>query len=259
MQTNNAFIKFIQELINRLGEKSPKFWKVLRIIFAIPTVVVAVPEALKLFNVELPQLFNDSLQKVIAGFATAGFITTFFSVKDAEAPQVKEKLPFTKSSSIILIMLAFSFCGNAQSFFKPVASKVKVPTSKIKGIGAMATSTNEPTFWMFRPSLIAATLFIGGTVEAAAGTGIAYQNITQKGDDARNYVNYDIGAYVLAGGSIVNPKQNNADIEKFAIVVTALNGTVGLGYGFSRQENPLTLERKWKGGLALVWKVNLNN
>lgn len=255
MNTDNAFIKFISELFARLKEKSPKFFKVLRIIFAIPTIVIAIPEALILFKVEVPEAFKETWVKVIGGFTTAGWIMTFFPVKDDDKPAVKEKLPFTKSVSMILVMVLLSLCGISQNFFKPIG-----PVAKAKQIrGIIATPVVEPTFWSFRPSLLAATLFIGGTVEAAGGAGIAYQNITQKGPEARNYVNYDIGLYMLAGGSVVRVDSVKSDIEKIALVATALNGTVGLGYAFSRQQSPGNLERKWKSGLCLVWKINLNN
>ncbi len=148
---------------------------------------------------------------------------------------------------IIIISTFFSVAVSAQSFFAPI-KRIK----PVAGKGITVTASQEPTFWAFRPAAIGATLYIGGTVEAAGGAGIAYQNITQKLPDGRNYVNYDIGIYVLAGGPVTQ-EAPSTDVEKFAIIASALNGTVGAGYAMSRQDG------KWKGGLALVWKINFNN
>ena len=160
---------------------------------------------------------------------------------------------------LFTLFVTLSIAANAQ-FFAPIAKKPRTQQRVNNITGAMATVTvAEPTFWMFRPAAIAGTLYVGGTVEAAAGAGIEYQNITQKGPDQRNYVNYGIGAYVLAGGSVVSADSSVADIEKFVVAASALNGTIAVGYGLSRQFDPIADKRKWRGGLFLAWKINFNN
>lgn len=155
-----------------------------------------------------------------------------------------------KVVSVILVLLGLSISGFSQSNLFTPLTKRKSAHTLIAGV------TAEPTFWALRPAVIAATIFIDGAVEAAGGTGIAYQNITQKGTDMRSYVNYDIGAYVLVGGSVIGDK---SDIEKVAIVGSALNGMIGLGLAYSHQKDPVTQIKKWKPGIALIWKINFNN
>lgn len=156
---------------------------------------------------------------------------------------------------LIITCLFFTYALSAQNFFKPIA-KIKTSNNS-KFVGTLAAN-GDITFWSLRPVASAVTLYIDGEVQAAAGGGISYQNITQNANTGRNYVNYAANFVVLAGGA-VSGNANKGDIEKFALYISALNNTVGLGFGVSRQENPETLKRKWKGGLAVVWTYNFNN
>lgn len=159
-----------------------------------------------------------------------------------------------------LICILFCITLNAQNFFKPIPKFTKqrsnVPNRAV--IGNAVALNGDSTFWSIRPIASAVTLYIDGDVQAAAGGGISYQNITQSATTGRNYVNYAASFVILAGGA-VNSNANSGDIEKFALFISALNNTVGLGYGLSRQEDPVTFKRKWKGGLAVVWTYNFNN
>lgn len=140
----------------------------------------------------------------------------------------------------------------AQAFFKPIPKQAR-------RVGASASASGDVTLWAFRPVASAVTLYIDGDVQAAAGGGLSYQNITQRASDGRAYVNYAVNFVTLMGGA-VSDNSTNSDITKFAIYLSALNNTVGLGYGLSRQEvDPLTNKKKWKGGLAVVWTYNFNN
>lgn len=264
---NNPFISWLIESWKRLSLKSPKFFKVLKIIMGIPAFLVTLPNLIETMvkpffpNLDLTPL-QGTLNAVVAWSAAIGFWISLLPVAEVEKPQVKEKLPFTKTVGVILILISFSLCGFSQSnFVKPIPKMPRI-SQRINNITGVLTNVvvAEPTFWMLRPAAIAGTLYVGGTVEAAAGVGIAYQNITQKGVEQRNYVNYDIGIYSLLGGSVVSSDSIRSDIEKFVLAASALNGTIALGYGLSRQEvDPITQKRKWKGGLFLAWKINFNN
>ncbi len=157
---------------------------------------------------------------------------------------------------LFIIAVCFSVTLNAQSFFKPIPKKQST-TLKAKGVLPDA-GTGDITFFAVRPVMSAVSLYIGGDVQAAAGGGFSYQNITQKAADGRSYVNYSANFVILAGGAI-SQQADKSDIEKFAFYIAALNNTVGVGYGMSHQVDPITLKKSWKGGLAVVWTYNFNN
>lgn len=155
---------------------------------------------------------------------------------------------------LLAIFIFISGAISAQNFFKPIP-RIKTNTTVR---GAAATATGEVTIWALRPVASAVTLYIDGDVQAAAGGGISFQNITQRASDGRSYVNYAANLVILAGGPVTD-NANKSDIQKAALYISALNNTVGLGYGIARQEDPFTLKKKWKGGLAVVWTYNFNN
>lgn len=162
-----------------------------------------------------------------------------------------------KSISFIALFSSISLLTYSQSnFFKPIP-KLKKQTAQNRSFLSPVSATGDLTFWAIRPIACAATIFVGGTVEAAAGAGISYQNITQRASDGRNYVNYAFSAVSLLGGSVV--KDSPTDIEKFGLMVSALNNTVGLGPAASRIEDIVTGKKSWKIGLMVVWTYNFNN
>lgn len=158
---------------------------------------------------------------------------------------------------LVCLLVFFSGAISAQNFFKPMPKLVKTLPANNRSLG-VAAAVPDVTVFAFRPVASAVTLYIDGEVQAAAGGGISYQNITQRASDGRNYVNYAFNFVVLAGGAVTD-NANNADIQKFAFYISALNNSIGLGYGMSRQEDPITLKKKYKGGLAVVWTYNFNN
>lgn len=157
---------------------------------------------------------------------------------------------------LFIIAICFSVTLSAQNFFKPI-KKFTPATLQSRGLIAEA-ETGDITFFALRPIAAAVSLYIEGDVQAAAGGGLSYQNITQRASDSRSYVNYSINLIIAAGGG-VSENATPSNIGKAAFYVAALNNTVGLGYGVSRQQDPVTLKKAWKGGLALVWTYNFNN
>lgn len=158
--------------------------------------------------------------------------------------------------SLFIIAICFSFVANAQNFFKPLP-KYNKSTLQARGLVAEA-ETGDVTFWAIRPVASAVSLYIDGDVQALGGGGFSYQNITQRASDGRNYVNYSFNAVVGIGGAVTDSATKN-NLAKAAIYIGALNNMVGLGVGTSRQTDPITLQKKWKFGLAVVWTYNFNN
>lgn len=155
-----------------------------------------------------------------------------------------------------IIAICFSVTLSAQNFFKPI-KKFTPATLQSRGLIAEA-ETGDATFWAIRPVASAVSLYIDGDVQALAGGGFSYQNITQRASDGRNYVNYSFNAIIGLGGAVSDSAVKN-NIGKAAIYIGALNNMVGLGVGVSRQKDPITLQKKWKPGLAIVWTYNFNN
>lgn len=163
------------------------------------------------------------------------------------------------------LFIFISIGANAQySLFKPIPKLAKAKTANGKAFMATSVAPNgDSTFFALRPIVSAVNLYIDGDVQLAAGGGLSYQNITQRASDGRNYVNYAINLIIAAGGSVTSDAPKNG-IGKAALFISALNNTVGLGGGISRQDkidplDPLNPKRKWKGGLAVVWTYNFNN
>ena len=105
MTTNNALINWLVENVQRLFMKSPKFFKVWKIILSVPVLIIALPNALKLFNIHLPQVFNDKITIAVSWASTAALIFSFFPTQsipvatDQNGTPIKQtdtiKLPFT--------------------------------------------------------------------------------------------------------------------------------------------------------------------
>jgi hypothetical protein len=102
---NNLALDFLREFLNRLVTKSPKFFKILQVIFGLLTFVSYVPSMLqRWFGVEVPgptiTMFED-IAKYSAGF----FAALLLPVKQVPVAQTPEgeaikvtdekKMPFT--------------------------------------------------------------------------------------------------------------------------------------------------------------------
>lgn len=105
MYTDNQLINWIVEMFKRLSSKSPKFFKVWKIITGIPVLIIALPNALQLLNIHLPQVFDKHVQDIVGWAASAMFFMSFLPSQsaviaiDQNGTPVKqtnpEKLPFT--------------------------------------------------------------------------------------------------------------------------------------------------------------------
>lgn len=105
MNTSNPLIAFIQEIFLRLTAKSPKFFKIWKIITGVPVLIIALPEALRVLNINLPQVFSQHVQTAVSWAATGMFLMSFLPTQsavvalDQNGTPVKQtnpdKLPFT--------------------------------------------------------------------------------------------------------------------------------------------------------------------
>lgn len=100
----NPLIAFLAETFKRFINKSPTFFKIWKIILGIPVLIIALPNALDLLNIHLPQVFNDHVTTIVSWASTAAFLMTFLPV-DSTVVKVENgevlkktdatKLPFT--------------------------------------------------------------------------------------------------------------------------------------------------------------------
>lgn len=88
----NALIVFLQETLQRLFTKSPKFFKIWMIISGAFVLITGIPEALEYFQINLPDLWSEPVNTAIAWASRAAFIMALLTTKDAET----KNLPMTK-------------------------------------------------------------------------------------------------------------------------------------------------------------------
>lgn len=101
----NPLIAWVQENFLRLTSKSPTFFKIWQIITGIPVLIIALPEALRILNIDLPQVFSQHVQTIVSWAATGMFLMAFLPTQskvvavDQNGVAVKQtnpdRLPFT--------------------------------------------------------------------------------------------------------------------------------------------------------------------
>jgi hypothetical protein len=102
---NNPLILFLQELFLRFSAKSPVFFKVWQVITGIPVLIIALPEALRIMHIDLPQVFSQHIQTIVSYAASGMFIMSLMTTQgktvavDQNGAPIKQsnadKLPFT--------------------------------------------------------------------------------------------------------------------------------------------------------------------
>lgn len=102
---DNKLLLFLQEIFIRLNIKSPKFFRVLKIISLCCCIITGVPEIIEYFNVVLP----DSLQ-IIANktVAIASLVMWFISSLTVEEKIIETENTIVKDSASRKIYLPFS-------------------------------------------------------------------------------------------------------------------------------------------------------
>lgn len=105
---NNAFWDFISETLQRLFQKSPRFFKWWQIISGSFAVLSGIPYLLVQFNVNLPEPFATMSNKAITFFAAGAWFMSKLTIKSPPVGQTKSgeavtvldksKLPFTTKS-----------------------------------------------------------------------------------------------------------------------------------------------------------------
>lgn len=111
MQPSNNILAFLQEMVQRLFLKSPKFFRVWQLISGALVLITGIPQLLAAFSVKLPEEINNNLTTAI-GWASRGiFIMSLMTTQskpaaiDSETGEVlkktnSERLPFTANSEI---------------------------------------------------------------------------------------------------------------------------------------------------------------
>lgn len=105
MTTQNPLIQWIAEMFQRLISKSPTFFKVWKIIAGIPFLIIALPNALQVLNIHLPQVFSTHIQDIVGWASTAMLFMSFLPTQSTATGVDKDgnilkktnedKLPFT--------------------------------------------------------------------------------------------------------------------------------------------------------------------
>jgi len=105
---NPTFLNFLRETLERVFQKSPKFFKWWQIISGVFTFFTGVPWILEQFNINLPPPFDVMANKAIAFFSAGALFMAQFPVKATTVAQTEEgkavtvlnttNLPFTQKS-----------------------------------------------------------------------------------------------------------------------------------------------------------------
>ena len=77
--TNDA-IKFLAELVNRLFAKSPKFFRIIKVIAAILAIVTGLPGILESLGIHLPDTLAVLQNKVVSIAGLAAFFVSSLTV-----------------------------------------------------------------------------------------------------------------------------------------------------------------------------------
>lgn len=97
MNSNNLFIKWLIELVHRLGAKSPKFFTALKWVGGLAAAITGIPEFLSMIGVVLPEPFASLATKTVA---ICGLFVMFISMLPVEQEEMTETkkaevLPYT--------------------------------------------------------------------------------------------------------------------------------------------------------------------
>jgi len=107
---NNALILFLQETLQRLFTKSPKFFKVWMIISGVLVLITGIPEALEALGIaNIPVFWSDAINTAVAWASRAAFIMSLLTTQNTPV-EVKEdgaivttqsakSLPFTAADA----------------------------------------------------------------------------------------------------------------------------------------------------------------
>lgn len=81
MQQQNPFLAWLQESLQRLFKKSPKFFRIWQMVLGFTVVVTGLPALLTGWGIELPEALTILQNKVIAYISTGAFIMTQLSTQ----------------------------------------------------------------------------------------------------------------------------------------------------------------------------------
>lgn len=108
MTNQPMLLAFLQELFKRFATKSPTFFRIWQIVFAVVSAATGIPELLQWFGVDLPPQLDFLANKVIATASTVGYLMAALTTQSTtvgvthEGEVVKKtnevRLPFTAAT-----------------------------------------------------------------------------------------------------------------------------------------------------------------
>lgn len=79
MQQQNPLLAFLQESLQRLFKKSPKFFRIWQIVLGFTALVTGLPALLESFGIVLPEALTILQNKIIGAITFGGAIMTMLS------------------------------------------------------------------------------------------------------------------------------------------------------------------------------------
>ena len=105
LPTTNPAVSFLVELVQRIGQKSPKFFVVLSVIASIATAVTGLPALLDWWGVHLPASLTVLENTVVAKCSLTALFISMLTAKNAvgvATNNANNALPFTREQDLKL-------------------------------------------------------------------------------------------------------------------------------------------------------------
>lgn len=108
---NNKFVKWFVETWERFFGPSPPYFKVIQIITVATTFIASIPDMMKFFDIQLPELWVPYYRRVIQFSAALAFLISKLPVKNATSTvtdnrtgekevTVNKNLPYTEAVEV---------------------------------------------------------------------------------------------------------------------------------------------------------------
>jgi len=96
---NNPLVLFLGELLSRFATKSPRFFRVFKLISGVTYAITGLPEVIKWAGIKLPPTLCTFENHVVSVAAAAVFFMSMLTVDKNSIPpddsEIKNKLPFS--------------------------------------------------------------------------------------------------------------------------------------------------------------------
>ena len=95
MNTTPDVLAFLKELFQRLGQKTPTFFKIVAWISGLCTIITGLPGILDMLHIAVPEFMEALYNKTLAVASSVGLFISLLTVKDATQISTSENLPLT--------------------------------------------------------------------------------------------------------------------------------------------------------------------